>query len=59
MAEEKCCDAWEKAHESCTDNEGYGALIFSSFDGEEHMGVDLPRVKFCPWCGAKKEKKNG
>jgi hypothetical protein len=48
-----CCNAWGKSEESGTDNEGYAALRWD-LDGEWHFGLDLPPVKFCPWCGAPK-----
>jgi hypothetical protein len=62
---EPCCDAWAKAHERGTDNEGYGAVVgYWDFDGsgieKPHIGhEDLPPVKFCPWCGAEKGESRG
>lgn len=41
-----CCEDWQNALTSGTDNEGYGPLIIS-----DTIGVGLPPVKFCPWCG--------
>jgi hypothetical protein len=46
----QCCEAWEKAQQSGTDNEAYGRLLYGADDWR--MGCDLPPVKFCPWCGA-------
>lgn len=48
-----CCDAWAKAHEWGTDNEGHLALIYYR-DDKPRIGSDLPPVQFCPWCGTKK-----
>lgn len=50
-----CCDDWAKAHQSGTDNEMYGALVHYPQPHTPHIGCDLPRVKFCPWCGASKD----
>lgn len=38
------------AFQSGTDNEAYGALA-RFWDGDVHMGCDLPPVAYCPWCG--------
>lgn len=52
-----CCDAWAKAHQGGTDNEGYGRLIrdwgyVDAYDVSMlTMGSYLPEVRFCPWCG--------
>jgi hypothetical protein len=46
-----CCETWAKAHESGTDNEGYGSLIAEGL----RIGYELPPVRFCPWCGSPKE----
>lgn len=48
-----CCDQWAKAHELCTDNEGYGTLV-RYFDGAAFIGIETESVKFCPWCGTPK-----
>lgn len=55
MSEDRniCCDAWRKARQSGSDNEGWSALIHW-FDGFPCMGCGLPPVRFCPWCGKKK-----
>jgi hypothetical protein len=52
----ECCKTWADAHESGTDNEFYGSLIHDSEDGSSHMGGDLPDIKYCPWCGAMKDR---
>lgn len=44
------CEPFQKAQETCTDNEGYGRLISRSSYGWV-TGCDLPPIKFCPWCG--------
>lgn len=49
----KCCDTWEQSKEAGTDNELYGAVTMH-FDGEWCVGLNLPPVKFCPWCGSHK-----
>lgn len=61
-----CCDAWAKAHQRGTDNEGYGSLIDTEHIRFEEgptletvhfrsiqigHDCDLPEVRFCPWCG--------
>lgn len=48
-----CCDAWAKAHEIGTDNEGWGRLAWD-LHGEMHLGLETPPVRFCPWCAAPK-----
>lgn len=50
---EPCCESWEKAHESGTDNEMYGSLVCN---GRQIGASDLPPVNFCPWCGSFKVK---
>ena len=53
--DEKCCDAWGLARQEGTDNEGYGSLIIDNRPGYGWgIGCDLPRVLYCPWCGATK-----
>ena len=48
---EKCtCDAFMKALESGSDNEGY-AELFIYFEGAWTLGDGLPTPVFCPWCG--------
>jgi len=48
MGKEYCCKEMRKANEPCTDNEGYGALIWR---GDRTMGLGLADIQFCPWCG--------
>lgn len=48
-----CCDQWAKAHEPCTDNEGYSALVWYLGDAA-NIGQETESVKFCPWCGTPK-----
>jgi len=55
MTKNQCCDAWGKAHEIGTDNEGCGELIYE-IDGHSKIGYGLPPIRFCPWCGAPKDK---
>lgn len=55
-----CCEPWAQAHQWGTGNEGYSSLIYWREDGP-HIGYTgtggaLPVVRFCPWCGAKKEQ---
>ena len=47
----------EKAFESGTDNEMYGALA-RDMDGYLMMGYDLPPIVYCPWCGKTEKRKN-
>jgi len=54
-AKQPCCIAWELAHQTASDNEGYGPLISYDKDRNAEIGADLPPVKFCPWCGAEKK----
>ncbi len=67
MSKEKpCCDGWRRALENGTDSEGcYPAITYrqGEFDWPDGatepvtipdgycLGVDLPLVLFCPWCG--------
>lgn len=55
---EQCCDSWRKAQQLGTDNEMYGMLLrdYSGTGADWHVGCDLPAVRFCPWCGAKKDE---
>jgi hypothetical protein len=55
---EPCCEAWAKAHEWETDNEAYSSLVRYSDDERALLGMDLPPVKFCPWCGNEKAPLN-
>ena len=64
-AVESCCEAWAKAHEWKTDNEEYQALVHYDWYDREYrenpstvarIGSNLPPVRFCPWCGAKKKE---
>jgi len=41
------------AHECGTDNEEYGALAYGIADNIT-IGINLPPIAFCPWCGDKK-----
>jgi hypothetical protein len=53
----QCCDAWRKAQQSGTDNEGYGPLLYRSRDGDAwRIGDGLQAVYFCPWCGEEKDE---
>jgi hypothetical protein len=54
--EQPCCESWAIAHEPGTDNEGYGALLWE-IRGRIRAGMVEQEVRFCPWCGAKKESK--
>ena len=53
-----CCDPWQLAQQAGSDNEGYGALIYRRYDNGqiEVMGIGLPPIRFCPWCGANKSE---
>ena len=42
-----CCLPFEDAHQSGTDNEGFGPLLRI-----DTIGCELPPIKYCPWCGA-------
>lgn len=53
MSDDVCCEPWRTAQLDGTDSEAYGRLL-SNYGGEWHMGSDLPEVRFCPWCGARK-----
>ena len=68
IVEEPCCQPWETAHLFGTCCEGYSWLIAydmpwppgsppDSSTGKPVIGTDLPAVRFCPWCGARKLKK--
>jgi hypothetical protein len=49
-----CCPAWTLSGEADTEDHG-GRLRQTNVDGDAHiMGIRLPLIKFCPWCGAKK-----
>ena len=41
-----CCEAMEAARQSGSDNEGFGPLVTGL-----RIGMDLPEIRFCPWCG--------
>jgi hypothetical protein len=59
------CDAFVKAQQRGTDNEGYDQLIyrysadllkkhpFLGGDPRWSVGSELPPIHFCPWCGSK------
>ena len=55
-----CCDSWKKAINEGTDTDGYGPLIqdhrrmYGIFYGPS-IGMNLPDIQFCPWCGDKKQ----
>lgn len=49
-----CCDEFLLALNEGTDNEGWMPLI-SIENGRWDMGLDLPPLNFCPWCGKKLE----
>lgn len=53
-AAEVCCRDMAHAFDSCTDNEGYGSLLsVEGWNGNNiGIGVDLPEINLCPWCGA-------
>lgn len=53
-----CCNEFERAQVSGTDNEAYGRLIRLEHDGSYTTGCDLPAIRFCPWCGVDKTKKH-
>jgi len=44
------CPQFIAAQQAGTDNEMYGALLYSDADGWA-MGCDLPPISYCPWCG--------
>lgn len=50
----KCCQPFEKATRSGSDNEGWGALITpNQYVNPEYLAmgtVDVP-ITVCPWCG--------
>jgi len=50
---DRCCDAWEAAQQAATDSSGYGSLI-EYYNGGWQIGLGLPAIKYCPWCGTKK-----
>lgn len=49
-----CCKDFENAQASGTDSEGYGALVRENRKGNVELGLHLPPIRFCPWCGAPK-----
>jgi hypothetical protein len=50
-----CCEAWSKAQKWKTDNKGYGPVLYKpNADTALTIGLGLPEVCFCPWCGAGK-----
>jgi len=58
-----CCDAWHRAEEDNTCSEGIGPMIWRDPElyGDELSRIgnigsetELPPLKYCPWCGAKK-----
>ncbi len=54
-----CCEAFAHAQQSGTDNEEYSAVVKGCLTTGFQIGHhDLPSIKFCPWCGAKKLKEH-
>jgi hypothetical protein len=64
MNKKSCCSIWEKANTLGTDNEGFDSLI--SYGKKEieideidddlaRIGTNLEPIRFCPWCGLKKD----
>jgi hypothetical protein len=49
---QNCCEPWRKAHNSGTDNEGYGSLLRANNHGTTTAGCIPEDIRFCPWCGA-------
>lgn len=52
MSYKYCCDEFGQAQADGTDNEGHLSLIRGD-DGVWTMGMKLPPIEYCPWCGAK------
>lgn len=52
MSYKYCCDDFELARQSGTDNEGYGELVEIQ-DGQWIIGTGLIPIVHCPWCGVK------
>ena len=50
-----CCEGFHMALQGGTDNEGYGPLL-SHWHGEWRVGLDLPEIQYCPWCGRSLEE---
>jgi len=50
----QCCQAWQDAMASGSDNEGYGELLIQTDNGRWEIGFGLPPINLCPWCGASK-----
>ena len=51
----RCCDAFDKAQVTGTDNDGWGALVYQNWKGPARaafIGSSLPPIAFCPWCAA-------
>jgi hypothetical protein len=50
-----CCETFQKAQESGTDNETYGPLVIS-YKRKAQIGdyEALPPINYCPWCGDEK-----
>jgi hypothetical protein len=52
-----CCEAWSKAQTPGTEDEMYAPVLYALDDGSEpQIGIGLPGVRFCPWCGAATDK---
>lgn len=49
-----CCASWAEAHEAGTDDEVYASRVRYDRSGDAVIGgreIELPPVRFCPWCG--------
>ena len=53
-----CCNPFWQAMQTGTDNESYGALV-AYWDGEFHIGCNLPAITACPWCGGSPKAPDG
>ena len=53
-----CCDTFEAALQSGTDNEGHGRMVRRHPDGGYEVGCGLPAIMFCPWCCTNLSKKH-
>jgi len=53
VVKKKCCDTFDHALESRTDNEGWGALIYQrGHKFSTGSSGELEAISYCPWCGA-------
>lgn len=48
---QECCEAFTESRNPHHDNESYMALIFVDENCVVTAGIDLPPLKYCPWCG--------